>query len=120
MDPVLHLVRNAVSHGIETPEERVGRRQDAGGHHPAGGVDGRRSPSCSRLRDDGGASTEAIGGRARAAGIEVAGRPARRARCCSTSSARRASRRATKPTARAVAASAWPSSATRSRNWAAR
>src|SRR4029077_978480 len=23
MDPVLHLVRNAVSHGIETPEERI-------------------------------------------------------------------------------------------------
>jgi two-component system chemotaxis sensor kinase CheA len=29
MDPVLHLVRNAISHGIETPDERI-----AGGKSP--------------------------------------------------------------------------------------
>ena len=38
MDPVLHLVRNAVSHGIEPPAERRGRRQAGGGHAHAVGA----------------------------------------------------------------------------------
>ena len=35
MDPVLHLVRNAVSHGIEAPDVRIASRQEAGRHHHA-------------------------------------------------------------------------------------
>ena len=32
MDPVLHLVRNAVSHGIEPPAERRAAGKPRGGH----------------------------------------------------------------------------------------
>ncbi len=34
-DPLTHIVRNSVDHGIETPEERAGGRQGAGGHPAA-------------------------------------------------------------------------------------
>ena len=47
-EPLTHLVRNAISHGIETPEERVQSRQAAAGNRPAqrlspGQPGGRRS-----------------------------------------------------------------------------
>jgi len=32
LDPLLHLVRNSVSHGIETPEERMAKGKSAEGH----------------------------------------------------------------------------------------
>lgn len=32
LDPLLHLVRNSVSHGIETPEERMAKGKTADGH----------------------------------------------------------------------------------------
>ena len=122
MDPVLHLVRNAISHGIETPRAARRRGQAAGRHHSsrrrrrAGETVmleiSRRRP---RHRRRGG------GQRARAlpASTCPTARTRRRARC-STSSARQGSRRATRPTARAAAASAWPSCATRSRSSAGR
>jgi len=71
MDPVLHLVRNAVSHGIETPEERI-----AAGKRPEGTI--RLAASTVgesvllEVSDDGrGMDVDAIAGRARAAGLNV-------------------------------------------------
>ena len=71
MDPVLHLVRNAVSHGIETPEERI-----AAGKRPEGTI--RLAASTVgesvmlEVSDDGrGMDIEAIAERARAAGVDV-------------------------------------------------
>ena len=34
-EPLVHLIRNSVDHGIETPAERVAPGQDAHGHDPA-------------------------------------------------------------------------------------
>jgi two-component system chemotaxis sensor kinase CheA len=71
MDPLLHLVRNAVSHGIEVPEERV-----ASGKRP----DGRIRLAAStvgesvtlEVSDDGrGMDVEDIERRARAAGVDL-------------------------------------------------
>jgi two-component system chemotaxis sensor kinase CheA len=38
MDPVLHLVRNAISHGIETPDERIARGKSPDGSIRLGAV----------------------------------------------------------------------------------
>jgi two-component system chemotaxis sensor kinase CheA len=72
MDPILHLVRNAVSHGIEMPEERT-----AAGKRPDGTI--RLAASTVgesvvlEVSDDGrGLNNEMIAGRARAAGLQVA------------------------------------------------
>ena len=109
MDPVLHLVRNAVSHGIETAGRARRRRQAPRGHDHAQRRDRRRHRRASRSPTTGAASTRRRwSARARAAGLAGArtgtldARDAAR-RC----SARRASRRATSRTARAAAASAW-------------
>lgn len=71
MDPVLHLVRNAVSHGIEPPDERV-----AAGKRPEGRV--RLAASTVgesvvlEVGDDGrGMDSAAIAQRAREQGLEV-------------------------------------------------
>jgi len=73
MDPVIHLVRNAVSHAIETPEERV-----AAGKSPEGTI--RLSASTAgesvvlEISDDGaGIDVEAVAARARASGMAIAG-----------------------------------------------
>ena len=71
MDPVLHLVRNAVSHGVEAPEERI-----AAGKPPEGTI--RLAASTAgetvilEVSDDGrGMNIEAIARRARAAGVDI-------------------------------------------------
>jgi two-component system chemotaxis sensor kinase CheA len=71
MDPVLHLVRNAVSHGIESPEERI-----AAGKRPDGTI--RLAASTVgesvviEVSDDGrGMDADAISRRAREAGLDV-------------------------------------------------
>jgi len=71
MDPVLHLVRNAISHGIEAPEDRI-----AAGKPPDGTI--RLAASTLgesvvlEVSDDGcGMNREAIVDRARAAGLAV-------------------------------------------------
>jgi two-component system chemotaxis sensor kinase CheA len=76
MDPVLHLVRNAVSHGIEPPDERT-----AAGKRPDGTI--RLSASTLgesavlEVSDDGrGMDSAAILQRARASGLDVADGPA--------------------------------------------
>ena len=71
MDPVLHLVRNAVSHGIETAEERV-----AAGKRPEGTIVLSAATAgdivCIDVADDGrGIDPEAVVARARAAGLPV-------------------------------------------------
>ena len=72
MDPVLHLVRNAISHGIETPDERI-----AAGKPPDGtirlGATTAGETVVLEITDDGGGIDVAVGGaRARApAGMAV-------------------------------------------------
>jgi two-component system chemotaxis sensor kinase CheA len=71
MDPVLHLVRNAISHAIEPPEQRI-----AAGKPPEGII--RLSASTAgetvvlEIGDDGtGIDVEAVARRARAAGMSI-------------------------------------------------
>ena len=121
MDPVLHLVRNAISHGIETPDAAHRRGQACRRHDSSRCGDGWRNRRCIEIADDGRGIDTRVGGAARAL--------ARSASCpttadsirarCSTSSVRQGSRRATKPIASAAAVSAWPSCATRSKASAA-
>jgi two-component system, chemotaxis family, sensor kinase CheA len=71
MDPVLHLVRNAVSHGIETVEERL-----AAGKRPEGTIVLSAATAGDIVRidilDDGkGIDPEAVVARARSAGLPV-------------------------------------------------
>ena len=71
MDPVLHLVRNAVSHGIETAENRV-----AAGKRPEGTIVLSAATAGDVVRidvsDDGrGVDVEAVIERAKAAGLPV-------------------------------------------------
>jgi len=71
MDPILHLVRNAVSHGIEAPDDRI-----AAGKPPDGTI--RLAASTVgesvmlEVSDDGrGMDLDAIAARARAAGVNL-------------------------------------------------
>lgn len=75
MDPVLHIVRNAVSHGIETPDER-----EAAGKPRAATL--RLSAAASgetvtiEIADNGrGIDAERVAARARAAGLTIPGGP---------------------------------------------
>ena len=71
MDPVLHLVRNAVSHGIETPGERLaaGKREEATLTLAAASVG---DTVVLEVGDDGrGIDAEAVAARGRAMGIDV-------------------------------------------------
>jgi len=71
LDPVLHLVRNAVSHGIETPDVRI-----ANGKRPEGTITLSAFTSGEtvtiEVADDGrGVDAAAVAARARAAGLPV-------------------------------------------------
>jgi two-component system, chemotaxis family, sensor kinase CheA len=75
MDPVLHLVRNAVSHGIETADERI-----AAGKRPEGTIVLSAVSAGDVVRieiaDDGrGVDAKAVIARARAAGLPVPAGP---------------------------------------------
>lgn len=76
MDPVLHLVRNAISHGIEPPDSRI-----ASGKRPEGTITLGASTAGDTVMidvaDDGrGIDAAAVASRARAAGLPVpAGTP---------------------------------------------
>jgi two-component system chemotaxis sensor kinase CheA len=75
MDPVLHLVRNAVSHGIETADERV-----TAGKRPEGTIVLSAATAGDVVRieisDDGrGVDVEAVVARAKAAGLPVPSGP---------------------------------------------
>ncbi|HEX6215390.1 MAG TPA: chemotaxis protein CheW, partial [Vicinamibacterales bacterium] len=71
MDPVLHIVRNAVSHGIESPEER-----QAAGKPPAAtlrlGASASGETAIIEISDDGrGIDAERVAARARQVGLPV-------------------------------------------------
>ena len=71
MDPILHLVRNAVSHGLEAPAERI-----AAGKPPEGNISLAAATvgdvAVIEVADDGrGVDAEAVAARARAAGLPV-------------------------------------------------
>lgn len=71
MDPILHLVRNAVSHGLESPAERV-----EAGKPPEGNLSLAAATvgdvAVIEVADDGrGVDAEAVAARARAAGLPV-------------------------------------------------
>lgn len=75
-DPLLHLVRNAVSHGLESPAERA-----AAGKPPRGRIDLRAASAGGAIvvevEDDGhGIDTEQVFSRARALGLVPADAPA--------------------------------------------
>ena len=72
MDPVLHLVRNAVSHGIEPPDERIAAGKRPEGDDHAERV-GRRRDRQIEIADDGRGDRRRSGSiaRARQAGIPV-------------------------------------------------
>lgn len=75
LDPVLHLVRNAVSHGFETPEERTAQGKPAEGtlRLTAAGVG---DSVILEVADDGrGIDAERVVARARAAGLEIPAGP---------------------------------------------
>ncbi|HEU4586708.1 MAG TPA: chemotaxis protein CheA [Gemmatimonadaceae bacterium] len=73
-DPLVHLLRNAVDHGIETPEERVAAGKPARGS-PTRSVARERSTVTIRVMDDGrGVNREKVLARARATGLVEASR----------------------------------------------
>jgi two-component system chemotaxis sensor kinase CheA len=71
MDPLLHLVRNAVSHGLETPQERLAAGKPEAGRLRIGAASVGDLVTL-EVEDDGrGIDAEAVGRRARAAGMTV-------------------------------------------------
>jgi len=71
MDPILHLVRNAVSHGIESAAQRVAAGKSAAGKVTLSAA-GVGDMVVLEVADDGhGVDVEQVVGRARAAGIEL-------------------------------------------------
>ncbi len=75
-DPILHLIRNAVSHGLEPPAERI-----AAGKPPRGRIDLRAAAAGGavviEVEDDGrGIDTELVYAQARAGGLVPADAPA--------------------------------------------
>jgi two-component system, chemotaxis family, sensor kinase CheA len=71
MDPVLHLVRNAVSHGIEHPEQRLAAGKPAAGTIRLGASTVGESVVLEIADDGGGIDVAAVAARARAAGMAV-------------------------------------------------
>ena len=77
-EPLLHLIRNAADHGIESPERARRGRQAGGGTHPAVGAARERNSVALRVTDDGrGIDRERILAKARREGL-VDGRRRRR------------------------------------------
>jgi len=71
MDPVLHLVRNAVSHGFESPQERVAAGKPAEGTLTLSAV-GVGDSVVVEIADDGrGIDADAVLARARASGVPI-------------------------------------------------
>jgi two-component system chemotaxis sensor kinase CheA len=71
MDPILHLVRNAISHGIEMPEERVAAGKPAEGTIRLAAATAGESVVLAITDDGRGIHTDAVAARARAAGMLV-------------------------------------------------
>ena len=97
MDPVLHLVRNAISHGIETPEERKARGKTAEGTITLSAATAGDMVSIEIADDGRGIDAAAVAERGRAAGDERAARSTRRSGTPHTDLRARLSPRATRP-----------------------
>jgi len=75
MDPVLHLVRNAVSHGLEDPADRVAAGKSAEGTLTLGAASVGDMVMIEVADDGRGIDSSAVAARARAMGIAVADGP---------------------------------------------
>jgi two-component system chemotaxis sensor kinase CheA len=75
MDPVLHLVRNAVSHGFETPEARVAAGKPEEGTLTLSAASVGHTVVLEVADDGKGIDAEAVAARARALGHDVPGGP---------------------------------------------
>jgi two-component system, chemotaxis family, sensor kinase CheA len=73
VDPLVHLLRNAVDHGIESPEERVRAGKPAAGRIRIGAERERSSVRITIADDGGGVPRAKVVQRARAAGLLPAG-----------------------------------------------
>jgi two-component system chemotaxis sensor kinase CheA len=71
MDPMLHLVRNAISHGIETPEQRVAAGKPADGTIRLGAVTAGETVVIEITDDGGGIDVASVARRARSVGAVV-------------------------------------------------
>ncbi|HEX6589393.1 MAG TPA: chemotaxis protein CheA, partial [Longimicrobiales bacterium] len=71
MDPVLHLVRNAVSHGFETPEERVALGKPVEGTLTLSAASVGHTVVLEIADDGRGIDAAAVAARARAMGLDV-------------------------------------------------
>jgi two-component system chemotaxis sensor kinase CheA len=75
MDPVLHLVRNAISHGIEPPEQRIAAGKTPDGTIRLSAVTAGASVVLEISDDGSGIDLPAVANRARAAGTPIADGP---------------------------------------------
>ncbi len=71
MDPVLHLVRNAISHGIETPDQRIAAGKPPDGLIRLSATTVGESVVLEITDDGGGIALESVATRARASGVTV-------------------------------------------------
>jgi len=71
MDPVLHIVRNAISHGIETPEQRVTAGKPADGTIRLGAATAGETVVIEIVDDGRGIDVPSVTQRARALGLVV-------------------------------------------------
>jgi len=71
MDPVLHIVRNAISHGIETPEQRVTAGKPADGTIRLGATTAGENGIIEIVDDGRGIDVPSVTQRARALGLVV-------------------------------------------------
>jgi len=75
MDPVLHLVRNAISHGVESPEQRIAAGKPPQATIRLGASTAGESVILEIGDDGGGIDVDAVAERARAAGMPVPDEP---------------------------------------------
>jgi two-component system chemotaxis sensor kinase CheA len=75
MDPVLHLVRNAVSHGFETPEERIAAGKPEEGTLTLSAASVGHTVVLEIADDGRGIDAAAVAARARAMGLDVPAEP---------------------------------------------
>jgi two-component system chemotaxis sensor kinase CheA len=71
MDPVLHIVRNAISHGIETPEQRIAAGKPADGIIRLGAVTAGETVIIEIADDGRGIDIASVAQRARSLGLVV-------------------------------------------------
>jgi two-component system, chemotaxis family, sensor kinase CheA len=75
MDPLLHLVRNAVSHGLERPDERIAAGKSAEGHLTLRATTSGENVSIEIVDDGRGIDVDRVAERAYATGLLASGVP---------------------------------------------